>query len=117
MSKFYVHFGVAWPRGPQCRAPGSETGSEPGSETVCGTGSEPGSQTVCETGSQTVCETGSETVCDTGSETVCDTGYRLGTSGTRSRPWPARSWGLSVIGKRPPIAASPASAATAARSG
>src|SRR6185503_17689989 len=94
-------FDLAWPRGPQCRAPGSETGSEPGSETVCGTGSEPGSQTVCETGS----------------ETVCDTGYRLGTSGARSRPWPARSWGLSVIGRRPPIAASPASAATAARSG
>jgi len=93
MSKFYVHFGVAWPRGPQCRAPGSETGS------------------------QTVCETGSETVCDTGSQTVCDTGYRLAASGARSRPWPARSWGLSVIGKRPPIAASPASAATAARSG
>jgi len=93
MSKFYVHFGVAWPRGPQCRASGSETGS------------------------QTVCETGSETVCDTGSQTVCDTGYRLAASGARSRPWPARSWGLSVIGKRPPIAASPASAATAARSG
>ena len=105
MSKFYVRFDLAWPRGPQCRAPGSETVCG----TVCETGSEPGSQTVC--------ETGSETVCDTGSQTVCDTGYRLGTSGARSRPWPARSWGLSVIGKRPPIAASPASAATAARSG